>query len=90
ADAGPAADLTARIDATMDAMTALVAAAKSGMPFDMMLAPGNEAGATLIMAGVNALIDQTRGIERAAAALGLGQIALEGSDSLDDPAAVLQ
>ncbi|MFN4158125.1 MAG: imelysin family protein [Gemmobacter sp.] len=90
ADAGLAADLTARIDATMDAMTALVAAAEGGMPFDMMLAPGNEAGATLIMAGVNALIDQTRGIERAAAALGLGQIALEGSDSLDDPAAVLQ
>jgi putative iron-regulated protein len=37
---------------------------------------------------VDALIDQTRSFERALAALGLDAVAFEGSDSLDDPAAV--
>ena len=37
-----------------------------------------------------ALVDQTRSIERAVAALGLGAIAVEGSDSLDNPDAVFQ
>jgi len=89
-DAGVAADLTARIEATMAAMQALVEAAEGGMAYDMMLAPGNAAGAALIMGGVEALIAQTRGIERAVAALGLDAIEIEGSDSLDDPASVLQ
>ncbi len=49
----------------------------------------NVAGAALIMGGVNGLIDQTRSIERVVAALGTS-IAVEGSDSLDDPDAVFQ
>lgn len=87
-DAGVAEGLTAQIDATMAAMTAMVAAAEGGMAYDQMLAPGNDSGAALIMAGVNGLIDQTRGIERAVAVLGLGQIAIEGSDSLDAPESI--
>lgn len=89
-DAGVAEGLTAQIDTTMAAMTALVEAARGGMAYDMMLAPGNDEGAAYIMAGVSALIDQTRGIERAVAALDLGQIEIEGSDSLDAPDAVVQ
>ena len=42
------------------------------------------------MGGVNALIDQTRSIERAVSALGLDAIAFEGSDSLDNPSAVFE
>jgi putative iron-regulated protein len=55
-----------------------------------MLARGNEAGERLIMDGVNALIDQTRTIERITAELGVDGITIEGSDSLDDPDAVFQ
>ena len=42
------------------------------------------------MGGVNGLVDQTRSIERVVSALGLSQIAFEGSDSLDNPDAVFQ
>jgi putative iron-regulated protein len=89
-DAAVATDITARIDATMVAMTAMVDAARGGMAYDMMLAPGNEAGAALINGAVDALITQTRGIERAVTALALGEIAIEGSDSLDNPSAVAE
>ena len=89
ADAGVAEGLSTQIDTTMAAMTAMVEAAEGGMAYDMMLAPGNDEGAALIMAGVDGLIDQTRGIERAVAALDLGQIAIEGSDSLAAPDAVM-
>ena len=42
------------------------------------------------MDGVTTLIDQTRTIERITAALGVDGIAIEGSDSLDNPEAVFQ
>ena len=90
ADKAVAEDLTAKLATTTAAMQAMVDAARSGQAYDMMLAPGNEAGAAIIMAGVNGLIDQTRSIERAVAALGLGEIAIEGSDSLDAPDSVLK
>lgn len=60
------------------------------MAYDMMLAPGNEAGAALIQAAVDALVAQTRVLERAAGAIGVGRIAFEGSDSLDNPEAVFR
>jgi putative iron-regulated protein len=55
-----------------------------------MLAAGNAAGEALVMGGIDALIAQTRSIERAVAALELEPIAFEGSDSLDNPDAVFQ
>mgnify|MGYP001506362784 CR=1 FL=1 len=64
--------------------------AEAGMAYDQMLAPGNAEGAAAITAGVDALVAQTRSIERAVAALGLDKIAFEGSDSLDNPDAVFQ
>jgi putative iron-regulated protein len=89
ADPAVAADLTGKLAATSGAMQAMVDAVGAGQAYDMMLAPGNDAGAAIIMAAVNGLIDQTRGIERAVAALGLGSIEVEGSDSLDSPETVL-
>ena len=47
-------------------------------------------GDRLISAGVEALVDQTRSLERAISALGLDDIAFEGSNSLDSPDAVFQ
>ncbi|MGZ2257240.1 imelysin family protein [Roseobacter sp. A03A-229] len=90
ADAGVDAELTAKLNTTMIEMAEMKAAAEAGFAYDMMLERGNEKGEALIMGAVDALIDQTRSIERAVDALGVAQIAFEGSDSLDDPEAVFQ
>ncbi len=95
-------ELVAETDAALDlemrgklsdavlALGRIKTAAEAGFAYDMMLERGNEAGEALIMGGVNGLIDQTRSIERVITALGADGIAIEGSDSLDDPEAVFQ
>jgi putative iron-regulated protein len=73
------------------AFTAIKESADSGqMAYDQMLAEGNESGNAMIQAAVDALVAQTRTIEQAVRALGLDQLAFEGSDSLDNPEAVFQ
>lgn len=73
---------------TLAKMSALKAKADSGeMAYDQMLAAGNDAGNKLILDAVDALVAQARAIEAVVAALNL-KIKLEGSDSLDNPAAV--
>lgn len=84
------AELRAKLDTSVAALGAIKAAAEGGMAYDMMLERGNAEGEALIMTAVTALIDQTKGIERAVAALNLGQVAFEGSDSLDAPEAVFE
>ncbi|WP_415184920.1 imelysin family protein [Phaeovulum sp.] len=83
------AQLRADLDASVGALDALRTAAEGGMAFDQMLAMGNDEGAALINAAVDALVAQTRTIERAVAALGV-DASVEGSDSLDAPDAVFQ
>jgi len=85
-------DATLRTDlnATMIELGQIKAAAEAGLSYDQMLARGNEDGEALIMDAVDALVKQTRSIERAVAALGVAQIGFEGSDSLDNPDAVFQ
>ena len=92
AEADPAADaaLKGALDATMMEMAEIKAAAEAGFRYDRMLAPGSEAGEALVMSAVDALVAQTREIERAMTALGRGAPGFEGSDSLDDPDAVFQ
>ncbi|RED18767.1 imelysin family protein [Pontivivens insulae] len=90
ADADVDAELSARLDATMMALGRIKTAAEAGFAYDMMLERGNAAGEALVMGGVNALVDQTRSIERAVAALNVAEIAFEGSDSLDNPNAVFE
>ncbi|MEX0369566.1 MAG: imelysin family protein [Tateyamaria sp.] len=92
AEADPAvgAELTARLDATILEMSEIKTAAEAGFAYDMMLAEDSEVGEALIMGAVDALVNQTRSIERAVAALGVDQIEFEGSDSLDNPDAVFQ
>ena len=75
---------------TMAALGAIKTAAEAGFAYDQMLAPGSAAGAALIMGGVDALVAQTRVIERAVASLAIDPIEFEGSDSLDNPNAVFQ
>lgn len=75
---------------TLAKMQALVDSARNGEAYDQMLGEGNEAGNARVMAAVNALVDQTRTIEKVVGTLGLEAIAFEGSDSLDAPDKVLQ
>ncbi|GAW34159.1 iron-regulated protein A precursor [Roseovarius sp. A-2] len=89
-DASLDAEMRARLDETMMALGRIKTAAEAGFAYDMMLERGNDAGEALVMGGVDALIAQTRSIERVIAALDLGGVTIEGSDSLDDPSAVFQ
>jgi putative iron-regulated protein len=83
-------ELRMKLNTTMAEMAWIVAQAEGGLAYDQMLAPGNAEGETAITRAIDALIAQTASIERAVTALGLSQIIIEGSDSLDDPNAVFQ
>lgn len=87
-DAALDAEMRGKLSTTMMSLGRIKTAAEAGFAYDQMLERGNQAGEALIMGGVNGLINQTRSIERVVTALGLDQIAFEGSDSLDDPDAV--
>ncbi|WP_323785357.1 imelysin family protein [Thalassovita sp.] len=89
-DAALDAEMKAKFDATMGALTALKDAADNGFAYDQMLERGNTEGEALIMGGVNGLVDQTKSIERVVKVLGLEQTPVEGSDSLDNPSTVFQ
>lgn len=84
------AEMLSKLSFTMQALGRIKTTAEAGFAYDQMLERGNAAGEALIMGGVNALIDQSKSIERVVAALGLDQIEFEGSDSLDSPDAVFQ
>jgi len=73
---------------TLAKMTVMKETADSGrMAYDQMLAEGNAEGNKILQDVVDALVAQTRAIEGVVAGLGL-KIAIEGSDSLDNPSAV--
>ncbi|MEL6236533.1 MAG: imelysin family protein, partial [Pseudomonadota bacterium] len=90
ADPALDAEMRGKLSATMMALGRIKTAAEAGFTYDMMLERGNAAGEKLIMDAVNALVDQTKSIERVVTALSLEAIAFEGSDSLDNPSAVFQ
>ncbi len=92
AAADPEADAALRraLDDSIAALGAIKSTAEAGMAYDQMLAPDNIAGGALIQSAIDALVAQTREIERAVAALSIEPIAFEGSDSLDNPEAVFQ
>lgn len=89
-DPAAASELTAAIDHTMSELGQIKSAAEAGFSYDQMLERGNAAGEDLILTAVDALISQTRAIERAVSVLNLSDVGIEGSDSLDNPAAVFQ
>ena len=89
-DAALDAEMKGKLSNAVMALGRIKTAAEAGFAYDQMLERGNAAGETLIMGGVNGLIDQTRSIERVIAALGVDGVGIEGSDSLDDPNAVFQ
>ena len=90
ADGALDGELRTMLDATVGAMAALRSRAESIEAYDQMIGEGNSSGNATVQAAIDALVGQTRSIERAVAALGLGSIEIEGSDSLDNPNAVFQ
>ncbi len=90
ADAGIHEELMSKIEEGVVALAAMKSRAESIEAFDEMIGEGNETGNGVVQAVVDALVAQTRPIERAVATLDLGTIEIEGSDSLDNPNAVFQ
>ncbi|MBA4743021.1 MAG: peptidase [Azoarcus sp.] len=84
------AEMRMRLASSLKAMGAIKARAEGGEAYDQLIAAGNAEGNALIQAAIDALTEQTRSIERVVAALELQPIAVEGSDSLDNPEAVFQ
>lgn len=78
------------LNATEDAGQAMVDAAKQGQTFDVLIAMNNTQGNALVQDFVDSLVDQTRTTEEIIRTLDLQGIALEGSDSLDNPGVVFE
>ena len=83
-------ELRGKLGFTMDKMQAMVDRAESTEAYDQMIGEGNAEGNAVVQAAIDALVDQTRSIERVVAKLELGSVAIEGSDSLDNPNAVFE
>ena len=91
-EADPALDteLSGKLDATVAKMEAIKARAEGGEAYDQQIGEGNVEGNATVQAAIDALVDQTKSIERAVSVLKLDAIAFEGSDSLDAPDKVFQ
>ncbi|MBX9454802.1 MAG: peptidase [Rhizobium sp.] len=87
-DAAVDREVTAKLDTTVAAMQAMAKRGETVEAYDQMIGDDNAEGNAVVQAAIDGLVDQTKSIERAIAALNLGKIELEGSDSLDNPGAV--
>jgi putative iron-regulated protein len=82
------AEMFARLEETESAMSAMVNAAEQGKPFDVLIGRDNTEGEVIIDRIVDALMEETRTIEKIINELDLNNVSIEGSISLDDPMAV--
>jgi putative iron-regulated protein len=91
AAADPALDAEIRglLDATMAKFDIMTTRGETIEKYDQMIGEGNAEGNKVVQDAIDALVAQTRGIERAVALLKL-DVTVEGSDSLDNPDAVFQ
>ena len=83
-------EMKAKLNKTLDAMHAMEKRAQTVEAYDQMIGEGNKEGNAAVQAAIDGLLDQTKTVERVIAALDLGKIELEGSESLDDPNAVFK
>ncbi|WP_413205634.1 imelysin family protein [Rhodospirillum sp. A1_3_36] len=83
-----AAEMDAKLEATEEAMATLVSTSEDGEAYDQMIGMGNVAGNAKVQAAVDALVAQTKTLEKVVAALDIPPAAFEGSDSLDAPETV--
>jgi putative iron-regulated protein len=85
-----AKEMDEKLAATVAAMTKLKQRGETVEAYDQMIAEGNAEGNAVVQAGIDALTDQTKTLERVVAALNLEPRAFEGSKSLDDPEQVFK
>ncbi|MEF0940029.1 imelysin family protein [Rhizobium sp. BR 362] len=83
-------EMEGKLNATLDAMKAMVHRGETVEKYDQMIAEGNTVGNATVQKAIDGLLDQTKSIQRVVADLDLGTIKLEGSDSLDNPNAVFK
>ena len=89
-DRAVADEMEARLAATMKAAEAMKARGETVEAYDQMIAESNEEGNAAVQSVIDALVAQTRSLERVIAVLNVGDVSIEGSDSLDNPGAVFQ
>nr|WP_295466007.1 imelysin family protein [Mesorhizobium sp.] len=89
-DAAVADEMDGKLTATLKAAEAMKARAEGGEAYDQMIGEGNAEGNAIVQAVIDGLVTQTRSLERVIASLELGDVTIEGSDSLDNPNAVFQ
>jgi putative iron-regulated protein len=85
---GVHAEMMARLEETEFAMTAMVAEAARGNTFDVLIGRDKTQGEAIVTRIVDALMEETRTIEKIINALALTNVSIEGSDSLDNPEAI--
>ena len=78
-------EVTGKLETSVAKMEAIKTRAEGGEAYDQQIGEGNKDGNATVQAAIDALVDQTKSIERVVAALKLDAIAFEGSDSLDSP-----
>jgi putative iron-regulated protein len=84
-------EIKAQLADTVAKMEAMKTRAETVEAYDQMIGEGNDEGNAVVQAAIDALVTQTRGIERAVALLELGDaVTIEQSDSLVNPNAVFQ
>ncbi|KXG84298.1 imelysin family protein [Agrobacterium bohemicum] len=83
-------EMQGKLNKTLDAMHAMEKRGQTVEAYDQMIAEGNKDGNAVVQTAIDGLLDQTKTIERVIAALDLGKIQLEGSESLDSPNAVFK
>jgi putative iron-regulated protein len=89
-DSGLDKEMKDNLAATVEKMQAMAKRAETVEAYDQMIGEGNAEGNATVQAAIDGLIAQAKTVERVIAALDLGTIELEGSDSLDNPGAVFQ
>ncbi len=89
-DSGLDKEMKDNLAATVEKMQAMAKRAETVEAYDQMIGEGNAEGNATVQAAIDGLVAQAKTVERVIAALDLGQIELEGSDSLDNPNAVFQ
>ena len=89
-DPGLDATLRAQIAATLAATDALRLAKAAGQSYDMLLAVGNDEGAVLITALIDALVAQSRTVERISTVMQVSGVVVQGDDTLGSAGDVFQ
>jgi putative iron-regulated protein len=90
-DAKLDAEVRSQLDDSVAKLQAVADRAAGGEAYDQQIGEGNVEGNATVQAAIDALIAQTRGVERAVALLDLGDaVTIEQSDSLTNPDAVFE